>query len=67
MPHHFIHPGWNLHVKIYPYVGSVPRFKEPAENSSLAFLMFLPLTNSCYTIADPLIGYVYVPPVRSFA
>jgi hypothetical protein len=25
--------------------------------------MFLPLTNSCYTIAVPLIGYVYVPPV----
>lgn len=29
------------------------------------FLMYLPITNSCYTIPDPLIRYVYIPPIAA--
>jgi hypothetical protein len=30
----------------------------------IALLMYLPVMDTCYTIADPIIGGVYIPPVR---
>lgn len=33
--------------------------------AGIAYLSFLSYTNTCYTIADPLIRGVYVPPVSA--